>query len=271
MNKEKPMSQSAAPDFQALIPVVNQTWNGEEVQTVNARHLHVWLGVGRDFSTWIKARIDHYGFQIGRDYICLRENPYDALPETGDATQADRSRIDYHVILDMAKELAMVENNDRGRQARRYFIECEKRIRGQQPQLPRSYKEAVQHLLQSLEREEELAGQLEAAQPALTFYEKVGQAVNTCTIHEAAKKIGVKPLWLYATLRDRGVLHRVGAMRNLPQQRYIDRGYFTTVTGHHEENGQQKQHTTARVTGKGVQWLYRMLCDSQSAPQRLLV
>lgn len=89
--------------------------------SVDARHLHHALGVRRDFSTWIKARIAAYGFVRGTDYI--------PLPHFGEQCfQGVRDRIDYALTLDMAKELAMVERTEMGRQVRRYFIECERRL-----------------------------------------------------------------------------------------------------------------------------------------------
>ncbi|EOH0026425.1 antA/AntB antirepressor family protein, partial [Campylobacter coli] len=69
------------------------------------------------FADWIKNRISHYNFIENQDYII--EIVY----------TKGRPRKEYYVTLDMAKELCMVENNEKGRQARRYFIECEKRLK----------------------------------------------------------------------------------------------------------------------------------------------
>lgn len=110
-------------------------------QTVNARDLHAFLEVGKDFSTWIKKRIDDYGFVENQDYTTVpqkngteKSSTYDdnqVFPKTGENPQGGRPKIDYHITLDMAKELAMVERNEKGREARRYFIECEKRLHAQ--------------------------------------------------------------------------------------------------------------------------------------------
>ena len=106
------------------------------VQTVNARELHGALGVGRDFSTWIKGRIERYGFKEDYDFVIsskLEEFMFDStvLVNQTCVRGGDRKSIEYHVSLDMAKELAMVENNEKGRQARRYFIEAEKQFKQQ--------------------------------------------------------------------------------------------------------------------------------------------
>ena len=99
---------------------------GATVQAADARDLHAYLEVGRDFTNWIKARIKQYGFEEGRDFVTDARSPILASGNRGAAT-------DYLVILDMAKELAMVERNDRGKEARRYFIECERHVTAQAP------------------------------------------------------------------------------------------------------------------------------------------
>lgn len=108
----------------AIIPVTTQAIGTHHVQACNARDLHEFLQVGKDFSNWIKARIDQYGFEEGADFSPVLAKSTGGRPST-----------EYIVTLDMAKELAMVERNSRGKQARRYFIECERQLR-QRPSQP---------------------------------------------------------------------------------------------------------------------------------------
>ncbi|WP_332060827.1 antA/AntB antirepressor family protein [Bartonella sp. CB74] len=105
-----------------LIPISEEVIDQETVQTVNARELHAFLEVGRDFTTWIKNRIKTYKFVSKRDYILT-------FPKTGERQNV--SMTEYRLTLDMAKELAMVERNEKGRKARQYFIECEKKLKSQ--------------------------------------------------------------------------------------------------------------------------------------------
>ncbi len=102
------------------------TIGDDTLPTVNARDLHTFLDVGRDFSTWMKTRIDEYGFQENQDFT--------SFPRNGGKPQGGRPTIDYHLTLDMAKELAMVERTEQGRRVRRYFIECERRLMQQSDQ-----------------------------------------------------------------------------------------------------------------------------------------
>ncbi|EEC8723308.1 antA/AntB antirepressor family protein [Escherichia coli] len=107
-----------------LIPVFNGTIDNETTLLVNARDLHTFLGVGKRFASWITERIAEYGFVENQDYIAISQKR-----EIG----YGRGKKDYHLTLDTAKELAMVERNEKGRQIRRYFIECEKKLRNIQP------------------------------------------------------------------------------------------------------------------------------------------
>ena len=103
-----------------LIKLQPQTINGNPVETVSARELHAFLQSKQDFSTWIKNRIEKYGFVENQDFIKLHKKM--ELSKTG------QMGIEYYITLDMAKELSMVERNEKGREARKYFIECEKRL-----------------------------------------------------------------------------------------------------------------------------------------------
>jgi len=117
--------QTEDADMENLIPIASRFIAGTPTKTVNGRKLHCYLEVGRDFSNWIKGRIEQYGFEEGIDYIVT-------LAKTGERRNIKKTN--YFVSLDMAKELAMVERTDKGREARRYFIECEKQIREPSPQ-----------------------------------------------------------------------------------------------------------------------------------------
>lgn len=102
----------------------------EGIQLVDARELHRKLQTGRDFSNWIKGRIQEYGFIRNEDYF-IEDNQHNytenqILRQNGRKVEKGRPTINYHLSLNMAKELAMVERNEQGRKIRRYFIEMEK-------------------------------------------------------------------------------------------------------------------------------------------------
>ncbi|HED5992618.1 TPA: antA/AntB antirepressor family protein [Campylobacter coli] len=103
--------------MQTQIQIYNDKTIGAEINSANAREIFCYLNSLQDYSNWIKNRINQYDFIENQDYII--ELVY----------TKGRPRKEYYVTLDMAKELCMVENNEKGRQARRYFIECEKRLK----------------------------------------------------------------------------------------------------------------------------------------------
>lgn len=106
---------------------------------VNARDLHEFLQVGKRFASWIQERIGKYEFVENEDFILISQNreTKEAISqnrEKGQGRGGDRRSIEYHITLDMAKELSMVENNAKGREARRYFIAMEKKALAIVPQ-----------------------------------------------------------------------------------------------------------------------------------------
>ena len=104
-----------------LIPTVSGQLDGQTQALVNARDLHEFLGVETRFDKWIQRRIEEYGFTQVIDFI--------ESPKMANRGFWQTETKDYLISLDMAKELCMVERNDKGRQARRYFIEMEKQAK----------------------------------------------------------------------------------------------------------------------------------------------
>lgn len=106
-----------------LIPIIEHgTIQGRAQPLCDARNLHAFLEVRQIFAIWIKQRIAKYGFVEGVDFHQLDFSKKKNQVGYG----GDRRAVEFHLTLDMAKQLAMVQNNERGRQARLYFIECER-------------------------------------------------------------------------------------------------------------------------------------------------
>nr|DAI11184.1 MAG TPA: antirepressor protein [Caudoviricetes sp.] len=109
-----------------LIPTVSGSLDGQTQALVNARDLHQFLESKQHFADWIKNRINEYGFTQDVDFLGVHTV---MSTEAGFFGRREKTVTDYHLSLDMAKELCMVERNDKGRQARRYFIEMEKQAK----------------------------------------------------------------------------------------------------------------------------------------------
>lgn len=227
-----------------LIAIESAEIGGQPIDTVNARELHSFLEIGRDFTTWIKSRIEQYGFVENLDYTSR-----EAAPRIGGVGNRG-ARTEYHLSLDMAKELSMVERNEKGKQARQYFIECERKAKQtNQPQLPQTMAEALRLAADQAERIEAQSRQLQEAAPKVAFAKAVEISHDAITVGEAAKIIGTGRTRLFSFLRRHGWVDR----RNEPYQSKITAGLLDVKVGHweHPEEG-LKENVTALVTGKGL-------------------
>ena len=103
--------------MQNLIAITKSEIGNTELNSVNAREIHSYLQVNTKFADWIRRAIEKYDFKENVDYVCFLKNE-----------KAGNNAIskDYIVTLDMAKELAMLENNEKGKEIRKYFIKVEK-------------------------------------------------------------------------------------------------------------------------------------------------
>ena len=178
-----------------LLPIGEK--NGQKA--VNARDLHSFVQVGKDFSTWIKNRIDKYDFIEGKDfqtlYLDYQGNLLNIrLPQNGDSKNQQVSKIEYALSISMAKELSMIENNERGKQARKYFIACEENkhelSRKDLALMVLQAEEEKERLaLEVQKKEEEKQAIIEETKPAVVFTECVKNASTNILVRDLAKLI----------------------------------------------------------------------------------
>lgn len=189
-----------------LIPISEK--NGRKA--VNARDLHNFLESKRDFSNWIKDRIEKYDF--------IKNQDYQVFNKIGGNPKGGRPSIDYALSIGMAKELSMIENNERGKQARKYFIACEEN--SVKPELSR--KELALMVVQAEEEKERLLliseqqqatieiqeEEIKKAAPKVNYYDTTLQSVNTLTTTQVAKEIGMEAFKLNKKLKECGVIYK---------------------------------------------------------------
>ncbi|WP_409337891.1 antA/AntB antirepressor family protein [Bartonella bilalgolemii] len=174
-----------------LIPISEQIIDQETVQTVNARELHTFLKVTSRFNDWIINRIKEYGFLENKDFVSFTKNL--VKPKGG------RPSTEYHITLDMAKELSMVENNKKGREARLYFIECEKlakQVATPQMDLANALENPLtikQLLLESINQLEDLRNEVSTLKPKAEALEGLKRSDGLFGLIEAAKMLEVRP------------------------------------------------------------------------------
>jgi anti-repressor protein len=212
---------------------------------VNARDLYDALDVGRDFSSWIKAQIERYGFYVGEDYETRS-------PDLGSEKYGGQNRVDYLLSVRMSKHIAMVSNTETGARVRDQFIAVEKAWNTPEMILVRSFQASQQIIARQTA---EIAALADDAQVART----ISIADGLKTITEVAKINTVGPRRLFDILADRGILYRLRG-NLVPKQEYIDRGYFQvkerTYPG---SSGSPHLTTQTLVTGKGEVWLAKQL------------
>ena len=246
---------------QELVQISETEINGILTKTVNARELHSFLESKQDFSTWIKNRIVKYDFIENQDFIKIHKKM--ELSATG------QNAIEYHITLDMAKELSMVENNEQGKLARRYFIECEKRLRENQSiefYIPKTLPDALEAYAKEIRSHNEtktlLANtqeELNQALPKAAYCDIVLASPDLLTVTQIASDYGKSARWLNKFLEDKGVQYRQGKQWVL-KLKYMTNNYAQVFT-HAWRDSEDKQHSSLLLkwTQKGRLFIYDLL------------
>lgn len=233
-------------EIEVLIPI-SKSKGGRDV--VSARELHQFLEVGSRFDRWFSRRLEEYPFVQLVDY----HGPF--LANGSD---------DYAVTLDMAKELCMVERNEKGQKLRRYFIEAEKKLQQlaarPQVQLPTDFATALRLLADSVEHQARLQHEVEQAKPKVDFFDAVALAENSIPMSSAAAVLkipGVGRNVLFRMLRQDKILKS----NNEPFAAQIAAGHFeveakTYDAGKDGEKG-KRLATITRVTPAGLNYLQK--------------
>lgn len=241
----------------ALITISSAAIGGGEVQAVNARDLHTFLEVGKIFGAWIQERIEQYGFAENVDYVVLSVN--DCFPVSESKGRGGHNRKEYHISLDMAKELAMVERNEKGKQARLYFIECERRARNPIAEMSRA--DILRLALDSEEKRAALEHQVAEQAPKVQVYDRICGADGSLCMRDAAKSLQSRPIDLKNFLVTcRWIYSRPGHSGYLAYQDKIQQGVLVhKVDTVKREDGSEKVVEQVRVTAKGLTRLAELL------------
>lgn len=185
-------------------------------RAVNARELHQFLESKYQFANWIQERITKYGFVENQDYEVFKENLKNS--------NGGRPQIEYAISVDMAKELYMVENNEKGRLARKYFIECEKIAREGMVasyQIEDPIKRAERWIEEQKEKKALEAKNQEMQPKAQYFYELVERSLLT-GFRDTAKELGLKQSEFIKILIDKGYIYRTPKGELRPIAKYTN-------------------------------------------------
>ena len=216
----------------------------EGKETVNARDLHEFLEVQSKFADWFKNRVEKYDFFKDIDFLTLSKNL-----ENGGRTK------DYFISIEMAKELSMVENNQKGRVARKYFIECEKRLK-KVFEIPQTYSKALLLAGKLAEENERQAKQIEDQAPKVDFYDKIIDSNTAINMQEVAGVLNIKGYGrnnLFKFLRESGILN----FKNIPYRQFIEAGYFEVKETTRTIRGEDVVILVTLASQKGVDFIKR--------------
>ena len=214
---------------------------------VDGRELHEFLQVGTAYKDWFPRMVE-YGFVEGIDF-CSKMSE-----STG-----GRPAVNHSMTIDMAKEISMIQRNERGKQARQYFIECEKRLKSINTP---SYQIAdpiarAQVWIEEEKKRQLLQAQNEEMKPKALFADAVSSSHTSILIRDLAKLVkqngvDIGQNRLFSWLRENGYLVKSGSDKNMPTQRSMDMKLFEVKEGNYIDGGGRNCITrTTKVTGKG--------------------
>jgi anti-repressor protein len=227
--------------------------------TVSGRALHEALEVRTAYKDWFPRMCD-YGFDEGKDFSSILSE------STG-----GRPAMDHQLTIDMAKEIAMIQRTEKGKQVREYFIGLEKKWNSPEQVMARALLIANERIET---RDKVISMQTDKIlklKPKADFFDLTMNKNDLFTIQEAAQMIGVPGIGqnnLFKFLRQESIMQ----FRNpLPMQQYIDRGYFKVKNDPWESpDGNVYFSPKTLVTQKGLYFIAKRLEAKGYLPKRNL-
>ena len=238
---------------------MNQLIKINQEGLISARELHEFLEVTERFSQWFEKKVERYGFIENEDFTSVKNF---TVVNNG----AKKEIQDYVVTVDIAKELSMVQNNEKGRQARKYFIQVEKAWNSPEMIMKRALEFANKQVENLKLKSEEQQKQIDEQKPKVIFADAVSASHTSILVGELAKILKQNGVALgqnkfFIWLRENGYLiRRKGTDYNMPTQRAMEMQLFeikeTSVV---HSDGHTSINKTPKVTGKGQQYFINKL------------
>nr|DAM98083.1 MAG TPA: KilAC domain protein [Caudoviricetes sp.]DAQ47890.1 MAG TPA: KilAC domain protein [Caudoviricetes sp.] len=231
--------------------LINVTLNDNHEPVVSARQLHEALEVKTPYDKWF-PRMAEYGFTENEDFSTFLSQ------STG-----GRRATEHIIKLDMAKEIAMIQRTERGKQVRQYFIQVEKDFNSPEKIMARA-------LLMADKKVHQLEAKIEADRPKVLFAEAVSASHSSILVGELAKLLKQNGVdmganRLFNWLRAHGYLiKRNGRDWNMPTQKSVEMGLIrvkeTSIT---HADGHITVSKTPLVTGKGQQYFINKFLNQE--------
>lgn len=239
-----------------LIPITAASIGGDQQQGVNARDLHAFLEVKTAFKDWIARRIEDFDFKEDSDFCSFLSESSGGRPSK-----------EYVLTLNMAKELSMVERNEKGKQARQYFIQCEKLAKDPVNALLAMSKSEILMLAAETQKKNEaleaknlqLENKIEEDAPKVEMAKRAIETDGAWLVRKVAKVLGVTQTFLFDFMHQKKIL----SPRNEPYAKFVQMGVIRPrISSYPDGYGNMRSKITAYVTARGIEYLIaRLLKD----------
>ena len=228
---------------------INLNENQEPI--ISGRELHQVLEVKSRYNDWFKRMLE-YGFTENIDYVTLTQKKVTAQGN-------ENTYIDHALKIDMAKEIAMLQRNEKGKQIRQYFIEIEKEYNSPEKIMARALIFANKQVetLTLINKQQEQ--QIKELQPKATYYDLILQCKDLLSITQIAKDYGMSGTQLNKKLNELGIQYKHRETWLL-YAKYADKGYTSSRTREYPDSkGVIHSRLHTYWTQKGRLFIYEQL------------
>lgn len=209
--------------------------------TVLARDLHEFLEAETPFHKWF-PRMCEYGFTEDEDYRTFLSNRSDGLP--------GKPRQDAQLTIDMAKEICMLQRNERGKQARQYFLQLEREWNSPEAVMSRALRMAEERLERFKAINANLSVQNAIMQPKAEYFDGLCDRESLTGVRETAKLLGLKQNDFVKWLIDHKYIYRDKRGRLMPYAEHVDSGLFTVKETYNDKTDWTGVQMLVTVKGK---------------------
>ncbi len=211
-----------------------------EQPTVSGRELHQFLQVGTEYKKWFE-RMSEYGFSENTDFVKVTQKCLTSA--TG------QNMTDHQLTVPMAKEICMLQRNEKGKQARQYFIQLENAWNTPEQVMARALKLADKQILSLRTENSRLAVQAQIMQPKADYFDELVDRNLLTNFRETAKQLGIKEKSFICFLLEKKYIYRDKRGKLMPYAQYVESGLFEIKEQINEKT--QWAGTQTLITPKG--------------------
>lgn len=231
--------------------LINVTLNENHEPVVSGRQLHETLGVKTRYNDWFN-RMTEFGFTENEDYLAITQKRVTAQ---GNAT----NQTDHIIKLDMAKEIAMIQRTNKGKEVRKYFIQVEKDFNSPEKIMARALLMADKKIKLLESQNENLLIELEEANKNADYLDLILQTKDSLTITQIAQDYGISARKMNQLLKQERIQRIVNGQWVL-YAKYLGKGYISSRTfDYMGKDGKIHSNVTTVWTQLGRRFLYDKL------------